>query len=141
MVDKLTKEERSINMSRIQSKDTTPEMIVRKLIFSMGYRYRLHRKNLPGKPDIVLPAKMKIIFVHGCFWHQHKDQKCKISRIPKSKTDYWVPKLKRNSERDIEHQKLLHSQGWKILVIWECETNDITKLSHKLDRFLSDKSA
>ena len=141
MVDKLTPEERSINMSRIQSKDTTPEMIVRKLIFSKGYRYRLHQKDLPGKPDIVLPSKKKIVFVHGCFWHQHNDPKCKIARMPKSKTEYWIPKLKRNVERDTEHQKSLRSKGWRILVVWECETNDIKKLSRKLDRFLSDKSA
>lgn len=141
MVDKLTPEERSKNMSRIQSKDTTPEMIVRKLIFSKGYRYRLHRKDLPGKPDIVLPAKKKIVFVHGCFWHQHSDPKCNITRMPKSKTEYWIAKLKRNVERDTEHQKTLRAKGWKILVVWECETNDIKKLSRKLDRFLSGRSA
>ena len=141
MVDKLTPEERSINMSRIQSKDTAPEMIVRKLIFSKGYRYRLHRKDLPGKPDIVLPSKNKIVFVHGCFWHQHNDPKCKIARMPKSKPEYWIPKLKRNVERDTEHQKLLRFKGWKILVVWECEINDVKKLSRKLDRFLSDSSA
>lgn len=141
MVDKLTPAERSKNMSRIQSKDTTPEMIVRKLIFSKGYRYRLHRKDLPGKPDIVLPSKKKIVFVHGCFWHQHSDPKCKIARMPKSKTDYWIPKLKRNVDRDTEHQKTLRSKGWKILVVWECETNDVKKLSRKLDRFLSGKTA
>jgi len=141
MVDKLTPEERSKNMSRIQSKDTTPEMIVRKLIFSKGYRYRLHRKELPGKPDIILPSKKKIVFVHGCFWHQHNNPKCKIARVPKSKTEYWIPKLERNVERDAEHQKSLRSKGWKVLVVWECETNDVKKLSRKLDRFLSDKSA
>ena len=141
MVDKLTPEERSINMSRIQSKDTAPEMIVRKLIFSKGYRYRLHRKDLPGKPDIVMPSKKKIVFVHGCFWHQHSDPQCKIARMPKTRTEYWIPKLKRNTERDIDHKKLLHSQGWRVLVVWECETYDFEKLSSKLDRFLSDKSA
>lgn len=137
MVDKLTPERRSKNMGNIRSKDTTPEMTVRKLAHSLGYRFRLHRKDLPGKPDLVFPSKKKIIFVHGCFWHQHKNKKCKISRIPKSRTDYWIPKLQRNVERDKEHQSKLISLGWKVLVIWECEIKNIERLRDSIRKFLS----
>jgi len=137
MADKLTPERRSKNMGNIRSKDTTPEMIVRKLTHSLGYRFRLHRKDLPGKPDLVFPSKKKIIFVHGCFWHQHDDPNCKISRLPKSRIDYWVPKLQKNVERDKEHQKVLASQGWTVLVIWECEVRDTDKLAKKICKFLS----
>ena len=137
MADKLTPERRSKNMGNIRSKDTTPEIIVRKLAHSLGYRFRLHRKDLPGKPDLVFPSKKKIIFVHGCFWHQHDDPNCKISRLPKSRIDYWIPKLQKNVERDKEHQKVLASQGWTVLVIWECEVRDIDKLARKICKFLS----
>ena len=106
-------------------------------MYSLGYRYRLHRKDLPGKPDLVFYGRKKIIFVHGCFWHQHANPICKIARIPKSKTHYWVPKLQRNVERDAQHQKLLEAKGWKTLVIWECEVkkgNDLIKI---ISNFLS----
>lgn len=141
MVDKLTPEERSKNMGNIRSKDTSPEIIVRKLTHSLGYRYRLHRKDLPGKPDIVFSNRKKIIFIHGCFWHQHDDPSCKIARIPKSRTEYWVPKLQRNIERDREHQAQLLSMGWRMLVIWECEVKDLEKLTYKIRKYLSNSTA
>lgn len=120
-MDKISKEVRSRNMAAIKSKDTKPEMTVRKLLFSMGYRFRLHRKDLPGKPDIVLPKYKTVIFVNGCFWHQHKN--CKRSNIPKTNKDYWVPKIQKNVERDNNNKKLLRKLGWKVIVIWECEVN------------------
>lgn len=124
-------------MGKIQSKDTCPEMIVRKLVHSLGYRYRLHRKDLPGKPDLVFSSRKKIIFVHGCFWHQHANPICKIARIPKSKTHYWIPKLQRNVERDSQHQKLLEAEGWEILIIWECEVRNMDELEKAITKFLS----
>lgn len=124
-------------MGKIQSKDTSPEMIVRKLVHNLGYRYRLHRKDLPGKPDLVFSGRKKIIFVHGCFWHQHANPICKIARIPKSKTYYWIPKLQRNIERDSQHQKLLEAEGWRILIIWECEVRNTVELKEVVSKFLS----
>lgn len=109
-------------MSRIRSKGMKPEMIVRQLVHGMGYRYRLHRNDLPGKPDLVFGPCRKVIFIHGCFWHQHPDPDCKIARLPKSRLDYWIPKLERNFERDCEHQNQLEREGWKVLTVWECET-------------------
>src|SRR5262245_61421886 len=101
-MDKLTPKRRSENMRRIRSRDMEPELIVRRLVHGMGYRYRLHVKKFPGSPDIVFSRLRKVIFVHGCFWHQHEDPRCKISRMPKSNLDYWKPKLERNHARDIE---------------------------------------
>ena len=137
MVDKLTPEERSINMGKIRSRNTSPEMKVRKIAHGLGYRFRLYRRDLPGKPDLVFTARKKVIFVHGCFWHQHKDPKCKISRIPKSKLDYWIPKLQNNVDRDMQHQAELKKLGWKNLVVWECEVKNIERLRRKIGNFLS----
>lgn len=137
MTDKLSPERRSANMGKIQSKDTSPEMIVRRLVYCLGYRYRLHRKDLPGKPDLVFSGRKKIIFVHGCFWHQHSITTCKIARIPKSRTDYWIPKLQHNVERDSEHQRVLEAGGWKILVIWECEVKNMDEMKKTISKFLS----
>lgn len=134
MMDNLTIEKRSANMRRIKSKDTSPELIVRKIIHKMGYRFRLHRKDLPGKPDLTFPSKKKVVFVHGCFWHQHEN--CEISRIPKSNRQYWVPKLRRNKFRDQEHQNSLKKLGWKVLVIWECEIKELNKMNKKIINFL-----
>lgn len=120
-MDKITQEQRSWNMSRIKSKNTNPEIMVRKYLFSYGFRYRLHDKNLPGKPDIVLPKYKTVIFVHGCFWHGHKG--CSRSNIPKSNEDYWNIKLKSNEKRDIKISAELSKLGFKILVIWECEVS------------------
>jgi len=137
MADKLTKERRSENMRRIRDRDTKPEMIVRRMVYGMGYRYRLRRRDLPGKPDLVFGPRRKVIFVHGCFWHQHELADCLDGRRPKSNTDYWDAKLKRNVERDNENRTALETDGWEVLVIWECETTDNLTLRKKVDTFLS----
>jgi len=136
MADTITRKRRSEIMSNIRAKGMKPEMIVRRLVHSMGYRYRLHRKDLPGKPDLVFPGRRKVIFVHGCFWHQHDDPACKIARVPQSNRDYWIPKLERNAARDAQHQAELRARGWDALVIWECELKDEEALRSKLIRFL-----
>ncbi|MCO6407295.1 very short patch repair endonuclease [Hoeflea alexandrii] len=136
MADKLSENARSANMAAIRSKDTKPEMIVRRLVHSHGYRYRLHRKELPGKPDLVFGPRKKVIFVHGCFWHQHNDPDCLDGRLPKSRLDYWLPKLERNQQRDSSNQRSLESSGWKVLIIWDCETKEIAALEMKIKAFL-----
>lgn len=122
-------------MRRIRSQDTSPEMIVRRLVHGMGYRYRLHVPTLPGKPDLVFPRLKKIIEVRGCFWHQHG--KCIDSHIPKSRLDYWRPKLERNVQRDAEHLQKLRAGGFFVLVLWECEVRDEKSLRTRLQRFLA----
>ena len=117
--DRLTKERRSWNMSRIRSKNTTPEMRVRSQLHRMGYRFRLHVKNLPGRPDIVLPKYRTVIFVHGCFWHRHNG--CKNCTTPTNRRDWWLTKLNSNASRDKLHQAALKKLGWRVMVIWECE--------------------
>lgn len=129
-------EHRSWTMSRIRSKDTAPEMLVRRLVHSLGYRYRLHAKALPGKPDIVFASKRKVIFVHGCFWHRHTDPDCKLTRTPKSNVGYWIPKFDRNRERDGRNVELLEELGWSVLVIWQCQLKDIDLLRKKITCFL-----
>jgi DNA mismatch endonuclease (patch repair protein) len=136
MTDKLTPERRSQNMRRIKSTSTKPELIVRKLVYGLGYRFRLHAKELPGKPDIVFRRQRKAIFVHGCFWHSHPDPKCRDARVPKSNTDYWLPKLARNVQRDAENVADLKTKGWQTLVIWECQTKDLAELRRHLHQFL-----
>lgn len=135
MTDHLTPLKRSLNMSRINSKNTAPEKKLRSLLHLMGFRFRLHDKKLPGKPDIILPRYKTVIFMNGCFWHQHPG--CRRSNLPKSNQEYWLNKLKRNVERDAVNIKLLETAGWKVLVIWECETKDIDNLSLKLRKFLT----
>jgi DNA mismatch endonuclease (patch repair protein) len=134
MVDSLDQERRSGNMRSIRSKDTKPEMLVRRLLTEMGFRYRLHRKNLPGKPDIVFAGKKKIIFVHGCFWHRHSE--CREGRLPGSKLEYWLPKLQGNVERDARRRAQLSLLGWDVIVVWECQTEDRAALIVSLRRFL-----
>ena len=136
MVDHLTRKLRSWNMSLIRSKDTKPELIVRSLLHRMGYRFRLHQKGLPGKPDIVLKKHNTVVFCHGCFWHQHPG--CKRATIPKTNTDYWIPKLKKNVTRFSDVHEQLSHQGWKVLVVWECETKNIDTLTDKIKIFLMD---
>ncbi len=119
MADVHEPEIRSYNMSRIKGKDTKPEMLVRKFLFSNGFRYRLHDKKLPGKPDMVLPKYKTVIQVHGCFWHGHKG--CKYFVIPKTRTKWWKEKIEGNIDRDQVAEKELKSEGWKVIVIWECE--------------------
>lgn len=120
MTDNIPVDRRSWNMARIKSKNTAPELLVRKHLYSNGIRYRLHQKDLPGKPDIIISKIKTAIFVHGCFWHQHPD--CKRSSIPKTRKNYWLPKLHKNTNRDIMNQQSLASLKWTILIIWECET-------------------
>lgn len=121
-------------MARIAAKDTEPEMIVRRLVRSMGYGYRLHRKDLPGKPDLVFAGRRKAILVHGCFWHRH--QHCKLARLPKSRIDFWLPKLEGNKLRDRRNQQALEESGWQVLVVWECQTRDQAALARRLQGFL-----
>ena len=115
-------EQRSRNMSAIKSKNTKPEIKVRKVLHSMGYRFRLHSKDLPGSPDIVLPKYKTVIFVHGCFWHRHKN--CKYASTPKTRQEFWEAKFRENINRDKLNQEKLSSKGWKIIIVWECEIKD-----------------
>lgn len=138
-MDTVTKEKRSWMMSRIKGKNTKPEVLVRSLLHRMGYRFRIHVKELPGNPDIVLPRYKTVIFVHGCFWHQHD---CKVgTRVPKSNHDYWIPKLARTKERDLLHRENLFTLGWNVLVIWECMVSDRNSLSNTLRDFLTNCEA
>lgn len=137
MVDHVSRAKRSEIMKRIRGKNTAPELSVRKLVYSLGYRYRLHVKALPGKPDIVFLGRKKVIFVHGCFWHGHN---CKKGKPPKSHLNYWLPKLKENRHRDARNQKLLASSGWKFLVIWQCQIRNPTTLKKKIVAFLEKES-
>lgn len=137
MVDTLTPDERSSLMAKIRSADTKPEMVVRRLLWGMGFRYRLHAKDLPGKPDVVFRGKKKAIFVHGCFWHMHES--CPLARIPKSRQDFWLPKLEGNRARDRQELESLARLGWDVLVIWECETKNVVELSDRLRKFLGGK--
>ena len=135
MKDKLTKQERSDHMRRIRKTDTKPELVVRRATHRLGYRFRLHSKDLPGTPDLVFPRLRKIIFVHGCFWHQHEG--CKLARMPKSRLDYWQPKLLRNRQRDEVALAALRKAGWSVRVIWECEVADEQSVASRVDCFLS----
>ncbi len=134
----MTSKNRSWNMSRIKSGNTKPELVVRSLLHSMGYRFRLHRKDLPGKPDIVLPKYRSVIFVHGCFWHRH--HKCKYAYNPKSNMDFWQKKFKANIERDVRVIKELKDLGWNILIVWECEIKDMEILKNKIYKFLENNN-
>jgi len=129
-MDRMTPQERSRLMARIRSKDTLPERLVRSLLHRMGFRFRVHSKKLPGTPDIVLPKYRVAIQVHGCFWHCHEG--CKDASMPKSNTEFWQKKLARNVERDLAKQKALEEAGWRVIVVWECETKDADALSSRL---------
>lgn len=118
-MDKLDAARRSENMRRIRSKNTKPEMVLRSMLHRQGYRFRVHRRDLPGKPDIVFVTRRKVIFVHGCFWHQHPS--CREGRVPNSHQGYWEPKLKRNLQRDDAAMESLRRSGWEVMVVWECE--------------------
>ena len=135
-MDTLTPRQRSERMSKVRSRNTKPEMLVRRLAHEMGYRYRLHRRDLPGSPDLVFPARMKVIFVHGCFWHRHPDPTCHLARLPKSKLDFWVPKLETNRNRDVRNLALLMGLEWDTLEIWECQTKDRELLGARIREFL-----
>lgn len=134
MADVLTPDQRRRNMAAIKGKNTKPEMIVRRLIHSFGYRYRLHRKDLPGKPDLVFPSRCKVIEVYGCYWHMHD---CQYGRVvPKTNTEFWQTKRLSNVTRDTKNSKELAKQGWRVLVIWECEIKDADKLRQRITQFL-----
>ncbi len=137
-MDRISISQRSGNMRKIRGKNTSPEMAVRRLIRASGFGYRLHGKALPGKPDLVFKGRKKVVFIHGCFWHQHSN--CRIAHIPKTNQEYWVPKLRKTLERDINHLQQLDSLGWKVLVIWECETKATDLLRAKLVEFLHDSA-
>ena len=140
MIDTLTPRERSERMSRVRGKDTKPELTVRRLVHGMGYRYRLHRRDLPGIPDLVFQRRKKVLFIHGCYWHRHPDPQCKLARLPKSRLDFWKPKLEANRQRDLSNTHELSRLGWKILVVWECEIGDKEQLENKLRLFLGAKA-
>ena len=133
-MDKLDAQRRSENMRRIRSKNTKPEVLLRSLLHKAGYRFRIHRKDLPGKPDIVFSSRQKVIFVHGCFWHQHPE--CREGRLPGTRQDYWGPKLARNVERDAAAIKQLRAMGWEVLTVWECELQGSDALPAQVRDFL-----
>ena len=129
-MDTVDRNERSRIMALVRGKDTKPEIAIRRMIHAMGYRYRLHRRDLPGKPDLVFPSRRKVIFVNGCFWHQHS---ClRGSRIPSSNRDYWLCKLRRNRERDVVNLKRLKALGWSPIVVWECQLKNLSRVMGKL---------
>ena len=134
MADKLSKKHRSWNMSRIRSKNTSPEMRVRSVLHKQGYRFRLHHENLPGKPDLILKKFRLAIFVHGCFWHRHKG--CKFAYRPKTNTEFWDNKFNKNIERDQRVEGKLHDLGWKTLTIWECESKHEEIIVEKVNNII-----
>ena len=134
MVDVHTKQQRSYNMSQIRNKDTRPEILVRSFVHRMGYRYALHRRDLPGNPDLVLVRHSKIILVHGCFWHMHN---CRYGKVkPKTRAKFWKSKREGNVARDKRNLRKLRKEGWKVLVIWECQTRNSNRLIERLNKFL-----
>jgi DNA mismatch endonuclease (patch repair protein) len=137
MVDTLTPAGRSERMGRVRSQDTMPELTVRRLVHKMGFRYRLHVRELPGHPDLVFPARRKIIFMHGCFWHRHGT--CKNTRWPKSRLAFWRPKLESNHARDAVNRRSLQKLGWKVLTVWECQLKNLDKTAARIDSFLRKK--
>ena len=136
-MDVFTKEKRSQIMAKIKGKDTKPEKVVRSLLHQMGYRFRLHRSDLPGNPDIVLPKHKKVIFVHDCFWHGHK--KCKRAARPKTHVEFWNAKIDGNIRRDSRVRRALRLQGWSVLVVWQCELRNREKLRKRLQRFMEQR--
>jgi len=133
-LDTFPSDERSRIMSSVQSKDTSPELVVRRLIHGLGYRYRLHARELPGSPDLVFPSRGAVIFVSGCFWHRHT---CANGlRLPRTKRGWWRKKLEGNRRRDAKQQRKLRRSGWKVMVIWECQTKDLARLSTRVRGFL-----
>lgn len=136
MADIVDPQTRSRMMSGIRGKNTQPEMLVRRILHAMGYRYRLHARELPGKPDIVFRRRRLAIFVHGCFWHRHSDPECRLARMPKSRVDFWQPKLEGNRRRDEANVAALEAAGWKVLLVWECQLRDREQLGNMLRRFI-----
>ena len=137
MADNLTPEDRSRCMSRIRSKGMKPEMKVRSMVHALGYRFRLHRRDLPGAPDLVLPRHKAVIFAHGCFWHWHPDPACPIAGLPKSNLEYWGPKLERTRARDQKHLAVLQAGNWRALTIWECQLRNPSGILDSIHEFLA----
>jgi len=135
-MDRVSKEKRSEIMGKVNSKNTGPELIVRKILHRLKYRFRLHKKNLPGNPDIVLPKHKKIIFVHGCFWHGHEN--CSKGRLPKTNQQYWQDKIISNRKRDLKAIEELNKLGWKVLVVWSCQIKNQEQLENHITQFLSE---
>ncbi|HET6841399.1 MAG TPA: very short patch repair endonuclease [Candidatus Angelobacter sp.] len=133
-MDTLTPKQRSERMSLVSHKDTGPELIVRRIVYSLGYRYRLHVRSLPGTPDLVFTKRRKIIFIHGCFWHRHP----RCGRLPKSNKRFWLDKLEQNRKRDLSNLRKLRRNGWKVLVIWECQLSTLLA-ADKIISFLGEK--
>lgn len=138
-MDTLTRRERSKRMALIRSKDTKPELIVRKIARSFGYKFRLNVSDLPGKPDLVFPQRRKVIFIHGCFWHRHPNPGCALARLPKSKLSFWLPKLTQNRRRDLRNIARLRRDKWSVCVVWECQLKNLSSLEKKLRYFLERK--
>ena len=135
-MDTVSQRRRSEIMARVRSKDTTPELLVRRIVHSMGYRYTLHDKGLPGCPDLVFTSRRKIVFVHGCFWHRHRG--CSRARIPSANREYWASKFERNRLRDALITRKLRAAGWDVMTVWECELADATKLAKRARTFLNE---
>jgi len=136
-MDTLSKEKRSWNMSRIRGRDTTPERLVRSIVHRLGYRFRLHARELPGHPDIVLPRLKTVLLVHGCFWHRHS--RCRFAYMPKTRKAFWKSKFADNQARDVAVRRRLRKLGWKIITVWECQTTNEQSLALKLKRMLADQ--
>lgn len=134
--DTLSPSARSERMARVRAKDTALERRVRSLVHRLGYRYRLHLAGLPGKPDLVFPSRRKVIFVHGCFWHRHPDPNCRLARLPKSRHEFWIPKLEGNRARDERVVQALTDNGWQVLEIWECQCKRGDQLENMIRGFL-----
>ena len=133
-MDTLSREQRSERMSLVRSKGSKAELAVRRLVFAMGYRYRLHQRQLPGTPDLVFPSRRRVIFVHGCFWHRHEG----CGRMPKSRLEFWEPKLEANRRRDEANLALLAEMGWRTLVVWECQLRDLGQVRKTIRSFMED---
>jgi DNA mismatch endonuclease (patch repair protein) len=136
VADHVNPAKRSLIMASVRSRDTKPELAVRKMVHALGYRYRLHSKTLPGKPDLVFPSRRKIVLVHGCFWHRHR--RCKYTTTPKTRVDYWEDKFSTNIARDKRTLQNLKKMGWAVATVWQCELKNPERLARRLDDFLSD---
>jgi DNA mismatch endonuclease (patch repair protein) len=140
MVDTLSPEDRGRRMAAIRGKDTRPELLVRRLVHRLGYRYRLHVAGLPGRPDLVFAGRRAVILVHGCYWHRHPDPACPLARLPKSRLEFWLPKLEGNRARDLRTLEALARLGWRVLTIWECELANPRAIADKVVGFLGPRA-
>lgn len=139
LADILTRTQRSARMALVRGRDTAPEITVRALVRGLGFRYSLHDRELPGTPDLVFSSAKKAIFVHGCFWHRHPSTRCKLARLPKSRLDFWLPKLSENRARDLRVQRALNRLGWRYMIVWECHLARPERLASRISRFLQNE--